>query len=937
MDEEKAGTVSGNGQNPLRGPQVGRRTVLQFGVAGASALVLPSALTRSGNAARNARAAEVVQAPAAGQIRASGWNTWDITYHTGVVHLPSAIQLRFGLYDPATGAFFDGFTWHEGFASLGPHASDGSYCAVDVFWANGGGLEVVPASGLVPPSGQGHGLLGEYFANETLSGAPVATQTDPRIDFGWNGSPPVAGVPGSNWSARWTGSLAATETGTYTLALTSDDGSRLYVGDKLAIDNWNVQPPTTGTARVDLAAGTPVPIRIEFFQHLYGSVLSFGWAPPSSPYETLITCEYGAPDDATSICRITPREVANQALLVAVMDGAWDSSVQATRQGGTLTGTTTSGTWVTRTSPATTSIPASLADQAAIAVPLTGPVLVVTAPSSQSAVPLDTAAAGATLDRLRRADATGRLSTDGWLQDAADGLVRAITWNTVWNPSTQQIVTPVSRDFFSSRQRPVVFEWDNFFCSMMAMTIDRSLAEANFTVLLQNETADGFVPNFEFPGDGNSDDRSEPPVGAYCLLKAYRASSLGSTAADRDLLSWAYPLLLRYHRWWFTARDGNNDGLLEWGTKLDNNLQAAKYESGLDNSPMYDEAVFNNTSHTMQLDDVGLNALYAADAWALSQIAAELGLASDAQQLAAEYQATGERINSQLWNEQTGIYLNRSWDGTFSTQLSPTLFYPLLAGIVPADRAARMAQAHLLNPSEFLQQFMLPSIAQNNPAYADQNYWRGRVWGPMNFLVAEGLRRYGLHQALGTLASSGLGLFLGEWQNKNHVHENYNAIIGSGDDTGLSESDPLYTWGALLAYVAMEQVAAPEAWTGWSFGHADIPDATVRNLQVAEGQLTVAVTQRGLSVNLNNQALLASNMPVAVTGYQRNPDAVTFTAAARPGQRVTQAVLTVGQLPSNRQLTVEINGQTQSAHTDHNGQAQIHLALPSDVTIKLPG
>jgi putative isomerase len=42
-------------------------------------------------------------------------------------------------------------------------------------------------------------------------------------------------------------------------------------------------------------------------------------------------------------------------------------------------------------------------------------------------------------------------------------------------------------------------------------------------------------------------------------------------------------------------------------------------------------------------------------------------------------------------------------------------------------------------------------------------------------------------------------LFLQEWRSHGHVHENYNAITGSGDDVG--SSDRFYHWGALLGYI----------------------------------------------------------------------------------------------------------------------------------------
>jgi hypothetical protein len=52
---------------------------------------------------------------------------------------------------------------------------------------------------------------------------------------------------------------------------------------------------------------------------------------------------------------------------------------------------------------------------------------------------------------------------------------------------------------------------------------------------------------------------------------------------------------------------------------------------------------------------------------------------------------------------------------------------------------------------------------------------------------------------------------LKEWQDKGHVHENYNADTGEGCD--VRSSDKFYHWGALLALVALIDagyVAAPE-------------------------------------------------------------------------------------------------------------------------------
>ena len=53
--------------------------------------------------------------------------------------------------------------------------------------------------------------------------------------------------------------------------------------------------------------------------------------------------------------------------------------------------------------------------------------------------------------------------------------------------------------------------------------------------------------------------------------------------------------------------------------------QGAIYESGLDNSPMYDGASYDSQSHLLEVGDVGLMSMYVADCDALAEMADTLG------------------------------------------------------------------------------------------------------------------------------------------------------------------------------------------------------------------------------------------------------------------------------------------------------------------------
>ncbi len=144
-----------------------------------------------------------------------------------------------------------------------------------------GALPAVPSSALAPASGTGHGLTAEFYNNMTLSGPPVLTRVDTALGANWHDRPAGPGVNADKWSARWTGTITAPTTGEYTFSLTSDDGSRLFVGGARVIDQWRDQGPTTQIARVALTAGRATPIEVDYYQNEGGDSVSLGWRAPS--------------------------------------------------------------------------------------------------------------------------------------------------------------------------------------------------------------------------------------------------------------------------------------------------------------------------------------------------------------------------------------------------------------------------------------------------------------------------------------------------------------------------------------------------------------------------------------------------------------------------------------------------------------------------------
>jgi len=385
----------------------------------------------------------------------------------------------------------------------------------------------------------------------------------------------------------------------------------------------------------------------------------------------------------------------------------------------------------------------------------------------------------------------------GELADLYEAIQTVMAWNVIYDPEKDRVIIPVSRYWNYIWAGYVLFDWDSYFGAYMLSLYNKSLAFVAAVEITKEITPSGFIPNWAGSYGRASFDHSQPPVGSLMVREIYRRHP------EKWLLEEVYDELLTWNRWW--PRQRANRGWLSWGSNaippdvVANTLEGAVYESGLDNSPMYDGVAFNKENSVMELADVGLTSLYAADCEALAEMADVLGKGIDAHEL-RERAAAYRKALARLWNERRGIYLNKRTDANiFSPRLSPTNFYALLAKAPTPQQAERMAKEHYFNPQEFYGEFVMPSIARNDPAFKDNTTWRGRIWAPMNFLVYLGLRNYGLDEARTDLAKKSRDMLLKSWRGERAVYENYNAVTGRGDDVPSSES--FYAWGGLLGMI----------------------------------------------------------------------------------------------------------------------------------------
>lgn len=372
--------------------------------------------------------------------------------------------------------------------------------------------------------------------------------------------------------------------------------------------------------------------------------------------------------------------------------------------------------------------------------------------------------------------------------------------NRLYSSLTKRVVNVIGRSGWLVVSDPdylPLFTWDTSFNGLLASVEDPTTAKETIRTVLAYQLPSGMVPQLSdwTGGQGGfiSISCSNPPVTSMCAWKLYQRWR------DPEFLEQVYPRLLQWHDWWPTHSDGNQNGLLEWGS-LSGGWKQALLASGWDDTPHFSGSKFAGTQ--MTADAVDLNSLWSLDAEHLAKMANVLGRKNDAARLLKEHHDVNQRINEVLWNEDLGVYCPRLWDeggkqGEFLTRLTPLNFYPLICGAPDPQRALRML-ALLTDPKKFWGPWLVPTLAYDDPEWPKQEYWRGHVWAPTNYILWQGIRRYGTSKHQAEYARRSVDLFMRNWIARGTCNENYKSSDGTGDDL------PHYTWGALLCQIGIE-------------------------------------------------------------------------------------------------------------------------------------
>jgi hypothetical protein len=179
-----------------------------------------------------------------------------------------------------------------------------------------------------------NGLSATYFDNPDFTGA-TATSIDADVNFKWSKpkSQPIAGIDHNTFSARWSGSVRAAYSETYTFTVAADDGARLWVNGELLVDRWSSKRAFKASGSIALEAGKLYDIQLEYRQNVKAARVSLKWRSPSLRKAQVIPASMlyppstpSTPDVAAVVPDGSVSQVADARDFGAVGDGIHDDA-----------------------------------------------------------------------------------------------------------------------------------------------------------------------------------------------------------------------------------------------------------------------------------------------------------------------------------------------------------------------------------------------------------------------------------------------------------------------------------------------------------------------------------------------------------------------------------------------------------------------------------
>lgn len=323
--------------------------------------------------------------------------------------------------------------------------------------------------------------------------------------------------------------------------------------------------------------------------------------------------------------------------------------------------------------------------------------------------------------------------------------------------------------------------WDTWRFSAALAKFDPELAKDNIRAMFDYQQPDGMIIDciYTDPAENNARD-SKPPLVSWAVDEIF------THANDTAFISEMYPQLMAYYKWWYNKRDHNRNGMCEYGS-TDGTLEAAAWESGMDNAIRFDDAKMlkNNGAEdawSMDQESVDLNAYLALECKLLKKFASILGVTFDGPDYSSQ-------VADYFFDKEKGFFFDRRLkDGSFIQEPGCEAYTPLWTEVATADQVKAMLPL-LTDTAKFSTYIPFPTVAADNPKYNPRGYWRGPIWLDQTYFAIRGLRNYGYNKMADEYTLQVFDRLQGLKEGA-PIHENY------GTHTGELLKAPHFSWSS---------------------------------------------------------------------------------------------------------------------------------------------
>lgn len=157
------------------------------------------------------------------------------------------------------------------------------------------------------------GVYVEYFNSKDLSGKPAYTAIEDKIQGYWHNLSPAPGISPENFSARYSASISVPVDGIYEFTISSIGAIKLYLNDKLVINNWDQNSRRGRAERVELKKGQRFPVKVEYAKTGENASVELRWRiieyKNNKEYCDRVTRAVATYDAAVVVLGETDREV----------------------------------------------------------------------------------------------------------------------------------------------------------------------------------------------------------------------------------------------------------------------------------------------------------------------------------------------------------------------------------------------------------------------------------------------------------------------------------------------------------------------------------------------------------------------------------------------------------------------------------------------------